>query len=92
MDVEEKERIIPITSVVQPRVRQERARWVSCCLETDRQAVVYFGQLSFSFSVLIFCCAMLVLADGDCDKSSAYISLISFLLGKLLSTVVDSKN
>jgi hypothetical protein len=90
MDVEEKETIIPITSVVQPRVRQERARWVSCCLTTDKQAVVYFGQLSFSFSVLIFCCTMLVLADGDCNKSSPYIGLISFLLGKLLSSVTDS--
>jgi hypothetical protein len=61
MDDEQKETIIiPITSVMPPRVRQERAKWVSCCLETDRQAVVYFGQLSFSFSVLIFCCAMLI--------------------------------
>ena len=47
-------------------------KWQSCCLETDKQAVVYIGQLTFSFSVLIFCCSMLVLADGDCNKSSPY--------------------
>ena len=57
---DEKETIIPITSVVQPRVQLKRARWVSCCLETDRQAVVYFGQSSFSFSALIFCCAICI--------------------------------
>jgi hypothetical protein len=66
--------------------------WNSCCLKTDRQAVVYFGQLSFAFSVLAFSAAMLINADGDCNKSSPYIGLISFLLGKLLSTVTDSSH
>ena len=69
-----------------------RLIWNSCCLKTDRQAVVYFGQLSFSFAVLAFSGAMLVVADGDCNKSSPYIGLISFLLGKLLSTVTDSSH
>ena len=69
-----------------------RLIWNSCCLKTDRQAVVYFGQLSFSFAVLAFSCGMLVIAEGDCNKSSPYIGLISFLLGKLLSTVTDSSH
>jgi len=64
--------------------------WKSCCLRTDRQAVVYIGQLSFSITVMGICTTMLILADGDCNKSSPYISLIAFLLGKLLSQVVDS--
>ena len=65
--------------------------WNSCCLKTDRQAVVYFGQLSFAFAVLAFSCSMLVVAEGDCNRSSPYIGLISFLLGKL-STVTDSSH
>ena len=69
---------------------EERALWRSCCLQIDRQATVYFGQLAFSFSVLGFNAAMLVAADGDCNKGSPYIGLISFLLGKLLSSVTDS--
>ena len=69
---------------------EEEVTWKSCCLRTDRQAVVYLGQLSFSLSVMGVCTTMLVLADGDCDRSSPYISLIAFLLGKLLSQVVDS--
>jgi hypothetical protein len=64
--------------------------WRSCCLETDRRAVIYFGQLAFSFSVLGFSAVMLVMADGDCNKGSPYIGLISFLLGKLLSSVTDA--
>ena len=70
--------------------QEDQGSWRSCCLRTDRQAVVYIGQLSFSLTVMGICCAMLILADGDCNKSSPYISLIAFLLGKLLSQVVDS--
>ena len=89
MDNEEAETIIPISSVDN---RKRRVRWVSCCIETDRGAVVYFGQLTFSILVLFFCCGMLLTSNGECNKSSPYISIISFLLGKLLSNVVDSKN
>ncbi len=64
--------------------------WSSCCLKTDRQAVIYFGQLAFSILVFGFSACMLVIADGDCNRSSPYIGLISFLLGKLLSSVTDS--
>jgi hypothetical protein len=64
--------------------------WRSCCLRTDRQATVYIGQLVFSFSVLGFSASMLVLANGDCNKSSPYIGLISFLMGKLLSTITTT--
>ena len=66
------------------------ATWRSCCIETDRQATVYIGQLVFAFSVLGFSAIMLVKAGGDCEQSSPYIGLISFLLGKLLSSVSDS--
>ena len=73
-------------------VEEKEVLWTSCCLKTDRQALVYFGQLSFSLTIVAISTAMLVLADGDCNKSSPYISLLSFLLGKLLSQVVDSTN
>ena len=71
---------------------QEEVTWKSCCLSTDRQALVYFGQLSFSLTIVGISTAMLILADGDCNKSSPYISLLSFLLGKILSQVVDSSH
>ena len=75
--------------VSEPPPQNDRP-WRSCCLETDRRAVIYYGQLGFAFSVFAFSGAMLVLADGDCNRSSPYIGLISFLLGKLLSSVTDS--
>jgi len=72
--------------------KDDKLTWTSCCLKSDRQATVYFGQLAFSFAVLAFSASMLVVADGDCNKSSPYIGLISFLLGKLLSSVTDSSH
>ena len=69
---------------------RERRTWESCCLRTDRQATVYIGQLVFSFAILGFSAGMLVAANGDCNQSSPYIGLISFLMGKLLSSVTTS--
>jgi len=59
---------------------RERRTWESCCLHTDRQAPIYIGQLVFSFAILGFSAGMLVAADGDCNQSSPYIGLISFLM------------
>ena len=73
-------------------VEEKETTWRSCCLTTDRQAIVYFGQLSFGMATLGIATTMLIIADGDCNKSSPYISLIAFLLGKLLSQVVDSSH
>lgn len=66
--------------------------WRSCCFTLNPHGVAYAGQFIFAMSVLFFCCLMLINADGDCNKSSAYIGLISFLMGKLLSTVQTSTN
>ena len=71
-------------------MEEKEVMWKSCCLRSDRQALVYFGQLSFSLTIVAISTTMLILAEGDCNKSSPYISLLSFLLGKLLSQVVDS--
>lgn len=72
--------------------KNRRDTWQSCCIEADKQSVVYFGQLSLSFAVLSFCAVMLVRADGDCDRSSPYIGLVSFILGKALSSFIGSNS
>jgi len=82
--------IIPMNDEVESKDNNNKDSWKSCCLTTDRQAVVYIGQILFSFAVLSFSGLMLYNADGSCEKSSPYIGLISFLLGKILSSVTDS--
>ena len=81
-------KLVPI--IEQKHQEVEVRLWKSCCLQTDKAAVVYIGQLVFSFTVLGFSAIMLMKANGDCEQSSPYIGLISFLLGKLLSSVTDS--
>ena len=68
----------------------EHKPWKSCCFELDSHFVAYLGQYVFSLATLSFCTIMLIKADGDCNKSSSYINIISFMLGKLLSSVMTS--
>ena len=78
-----------------PEQKNTNRTWKSCCcggIESDRQSSVYIGQMIVVFIILAFSGTMLVLADGNCDKSSAYIGLISFCLGKVLSNVVDGNH
>jgi hypothetical protein len=66
--------------------------WRSCCFELDSHMVAYVGQFTFSMSVLGFCALMLIKADGSCEQSSSYINIISFMMGKILSTVMTSSD
>ena len=62
--------------------------WRSCCIDTDRAAVVYIGQMAFAAGLVALCAVMLVNANGSCDKSTPYVSLLSFLAGKVLAHVI----
>ena len=77
-----------------PRSRSRqpsRATWTSCCLTVDRQMAVWLGQLVVSLSVLAFAAHQIQAAEGSCDRSAAW-GIISFILGRTLSAVVDSTN
>jgi len=64
--------------------------WRSCCFNLNSHCVSYAGQFIFSMSVLGFCAVMLIRADGSCEKSSSYINIISFMMGKILSSIQSS--
>ena len=66
--------------------------WRSCCFSLNSHCVSYCGQFIFSMSVLGFCSIMLLKADGNCEQSSSYINIISFMMGKILSSVISSTN
>jgi hypothetical protein len=85
------EDLAPLPVPATPRTAsRNRPRWTSCCVEVDRGAAVYLGQMAFSAALIALCAVMLAKAEGSCDKSSPYISLLSFLAGKVLSSVADS--
>jgi len=64
--------------------------WRSCCFNLNSHCVSYAGQFIFSMSVLGFCAVMLIKANGSCEKSSSYINIISFMMGKILSSIQSS--
>ena len=64
--------------------------WESFCIRTNPHAIAYFGQLLISIIILAFSFMMLIKSNGNCEQSSPYIGLISFLMGKLLSSVMAS--
>jgi hypothetical protein len=71
----------------QPHVIEE---WRSCCFRLSPPAIAYFGQIFTTFCITAISAYMLVRADGDCNKSAPYIGLISFMLGKILASVISS--
>ena len=82
------EELETLSKIIHSNKKEEPPEWRSCCLTVDKNAMVYLTQSLLSVMVLAFSASMLVYADGDCDKSSPYIGLISFILGKILSTVI----
>ena len=73
-------------------IKKQKEVWESCCIRTNPHAIAYIGQVCISSLIIGFSFIMLIKADGNCEKSSPYIGLISFLMGKLLSSVVGSGN
>ena len=60
---------------------QEPKLWRSCCIQLDKQAVMYFSQIGIGVMVLSFSAVQLVRADFQCDQSSGYMALVSFIIG-----------
>ena len=84
------EKIYEIKHHEEENEKDKRIAWKSCCFDLDSHCIAYFGQFIFSMSVLGFCSMMLIKANGSCEQSSSYINIISFMMGKILSSVMTS--
>ena len=91
--MDENDHIIAPPTPVARRQDTPRRQWHSCCFTggTDKEMALYFGQLGVTAAILGFSFVQLIRADGNCDRSSPYIGLISFLMGKLLASVVQAQ-
>jgi hypothetical protein len=56
-------------------------QWRSCCITTDRRALIFFSQLCISSSVIILCMYMLINYHDSCETTNIYIALLTFILG-----------
>ena len=61
----------------------ENEQWNSCCLKMDRQAVVFFSQLSVSIGIIVFCMTRLVYSES-CERDTLYSSTMLFVTGLVL--------
>lgn len=86
------EKKIEVRSLINENEIKENKKevWESCCIRTNPHAIAYVGQIIISVLILAFSFIMLIKHNGSCNESSPYIGLISFLMGKLLSSVVGS--
>lgn len=78
-----------LTAEEKKKEEKEPTVWKSCCLYTNKDAVLYLGQISVTVMVLIFSFYSIIYSDGECNTTAPYFSLISFLLGKLLSNAIS---
>ena len=76
----------------EPPLAKKDDVWRSCCFDLSSSCVAYTGQLLVTLSVIGISTFFLIRADGNCEQSSPYINLISFLIGKILSSVISSSS
>ena len=62
----------------------EEPQCKSWCLTGDRSMCMYGVQFTIALAVLAFSGVMLAHSQGNCEKSSPYFSLISFVVGAFI--------
>ena len=70
-----------------PPVENEQRVWKSCCILTDKDAVVYISTFSLIAGIAIFCCYQLTNLKG-CSDQQAYLSVLGMILGTLLPSPI----
>jgi hypothetical protein len=62
---------------------EDRRTWKSCCFRIDRDASVFFSVYVIIIAVIGFCFYQLVHLH-DCEAQSAYLGVLTMILGVLL--------
>jgi hypothetical protein len=57
--------------------------WESCCLKTDKRAVVYFTQMIVICGIMGFSISQLIRINS-CEGQQAYMGLLTLLIGLLM--------
>lgn len=65
-------------------INEEKIEWKSCCFTLDRDMCTYVVQFTLALCTLGFSGLMLAQAQGNCERSSPYFSLISFVVGAFI--------
>ena len=71
-------------------IQPEPRIWRSCCIESDREAVVYLTTFSLIFTTLGFCFHQLIVLH-ECNSQQAYLSILTLILGIVIPSPVIKK-
>ena len=70
--------------------KQQENTWRSCCYDLNKNAVQYFTTVSIIVGIMVFCIYKLS-ANESCENQTAYMGLLTLLLGILAPSPVFKK-
>ena len=62
--------------------KEKENTWRSCCYDCNKNAVMYFTQVSIIVGIMVFCIFKLI-TDNTCVAQQAYTGLLTLLIGIL---------
>ena len=70
--------------------KQQENTWRSCCYDLNKNAVQYFTTISIIVGIMVFCIYKLS-TNESCENQTAYMGLLTLLLGILAPSPVFKK-
>ena len=71
--------------------KEQENTWRSCCYDLNKNAVQYFTTISIIVGIMVFCIYKLS-TNESCENQTAYMGLLTLLLGILSPSPVFKKN
>ena len=71
--------------------KQQENTWRSCCYDLNKNAVQYFTTISIIVGIMVLCIYKLS-TNQSCENQTAYMGLLTLLLGILTPSPVFKKN
>ena len=70
--------------------KEQENTWRSCCYDLNKNAVMYFTTISIIVGIMVFCIYKLT-TNESCENQTAYIALLTLLLGLVSPSPVFKK-
>ena len=70
--------------------KEQENTWRSCCYDLNKNAVQYFTTISIIVGIMVFCIYKLS-TNESCENQTAYMGLLTLLLGILSPSPVFKK-
>ena len=75
---------------IQMAEKEQENTWKSCCYNVNKDAVQYFTTIFIICGIMIFCIFKLT-TDSSCEVQTAYMGVLTLLLGLVSPSPVFKK-